>query len=94
MDEKGATRMSRFGWSRILSMYLFKHVLIHVLITWILLALVVNLIDTAELLRRSANKEAMSSVVAISMAFLKFPSSLPFLLPFAVMFGALISFIN
>lgn len=84
--------MNRFGWSRILFMYLFKHVLIHVLLTWIILALVVNLIDTAELLRRSANKEAISSVTAITMAFLKFPSSLPFLLPFAVMFGALISF--
>lgn len=84
--------MNRFGWSRILSMYLFRHVLIHVLLTWIVLALVVNLIDTAELLRRSANKETMSSVTAMSMAFLKFPSSLPFLLPFAVMFGSLISF--
>lgn len=84
--------MSRFGWSRILTMYLFRHVLVHVLLTWIVLALVVNLIDTVELLRRSANKEAMSSFIALSMALLKFPSSLPFLLPFAVMFGSLISF--
>lgn len=84
--------MSRFGLSRIFALYLFRHALVHVLMVWLVLALIVNLIDTAELMRRSANKEAISSVTAISMAFLKFPSSLPFLLPFAVMFGSLISF--
>jgi len=84
--------MNRFGWNRILTLYLFRHTLIHILLAGLVLIFIVNLIDMAELLRRSANKESISSLTALIMGLLRIPSSVPFILPFAVMFGALISF--
>jgi len=71
---------------------LFRHTLIHILLAGLVLIFIVNLIDMAELLRRSANKESISSLTALIMGLLRIPSSVPFILPFAVMFGALISF--
>jgi len=92
LAKRSGASMNRFGWTRILTLYLFRHTLIHILLAGLILIFIVNLIDMAELLRRSANKDSISSFTALIMSLLRIPSSVPFILPFAVMFGALVSF--
>ena len=80
------------GWSKIFHLYLVRHIGLHVVGACLVLVLLTGLIDLAELLRRAANRESVTTVMAVAMGLLKLPSSLPVLIPFAVLFGALIGF--
>ncbi len=78
--------------SMTLSLYIAR-----MFITWVggvlfaFLAIIV-LLDVVELLRRAAGQEAATLRVIVEMAFLKLPNMAEKILPFAILFGAILTF--
>ncbi|MCG8624410.1 MAG: LptF/LptG family permease [Proteobacteria bacterium] len=79
-------------WTKIFHLYLVRHVGLHIIGACLVLVFLTGLIDFAEILNRASNRDSVSTMMAIAMGLFKLPSSLPVLIPFAVLFGALISF--
>ncbi|MHA1540263.1 MAG: LPS export ABC transporter permease LptG [Alphaproteobacteria bacterium] len=68
-----------------------------VFLTWVVLvllafSLIVFLVDFMELLRRSGDKADVTISIVLSMTFLKLPNMIQLLMPFTVLFGAMLSF--
>ena len=82
--------MIRNGW--IWTIYLFRYMLRHILVTGLILVLIIYFIDVVELLRRSSNNEKLSFLTAITMSMFKTPASIPTILPMIVIIGASIGF--
>lgn len=84
--------MTRLSTSRTLFFYLFRHLGFHVIIVLGCLSLLVAMIDTVELFRRASGYDKLDAGWVFSMALIKMPSTLPLLIPFGVLFGAVLSF--
>ena len=76
-------------WSRTLNLYLARQFLMGILYAILCISLVVFFVELVELLRRSANKEAVGFFLVLQMAGLKLPSVMQKLLPFAALFGGI-----
>ena len=84
--------MNRNRLSLTFSRYVFWHLMTRVLTYLFLLMLLISIIDIAELFRRVGDKEGISFLTVLIMQGVKTPSTIPFLLPFSVLFGAMHSF--
>lgn len=74
--------------------YFGKHFLAYVLGTFVVVMAIIFLFDVAELLRRGVSKEGISLSLILEMAILKAPNVGYKILPFAVLFGSMMAFIN
>ncbi len=81
--------MQQFG---VLFRYLARRFFLWVCIVLLVLAAIIWLVGTIELLRRSGTREAATFAVVLEMAALKLPAMLELMLPFAVLFGSLFAF--
>ncbi|MBM3567635.1 MAG: LPS export ABC transporter permease LptG [Alphaproteobacteria bacterium] len=76
-----------------LSLYLGRHVLMACLVTLVGLAVLVFLLDVVEILRRAAGRDLAFGLV-LRMASLKLPTTAQKLVPFAVLFGAMLAYVR
>lgn len=74
-----------------LSLYIGRQYLYSVLFMLVALMMIAGLLDSVELLRRSASKEAATFAVTLEMLFFKFPSMAEKLLPFAGLIGGMMA---
>lgn len=74
------------------SRYVFWHLMLRVLLFLMGGIVLIGLIDIAELFRRVGDKEGVGFLTVLVMQGVKTPSTIPFLLPFSVLFGAMHSF--
>ena len=73
--------------------YVFRHVAGHVIVMMIVTVLLSGLIDLAEIFKQVSKRDVpIGNVFLLTM--LRQPSNIPILLPFSVLFGALISFVK
>lgn len=72
-----------------LSFYIGRQYLISVLLILLALMTVTGLLDTVELIRRSASKEGVTLTIILEMAFFKWPSMAEKLVPFAGLIGGI-----
>lgn len=79
--------MMRLPWT--LSLYIGRQYLFSVLFMLAILMGIAGLLDSVELLRRTANKEAVTFAVTLEMLFFKFPAMAEMLLPFAGLIGGM-----
>lgn len=84
--------MNRINISQILFRYMVWHLMVRVLLALAAIVTIVGIIDTAELFRRVSDKQGVSSITVLAMEAMKMPSTIPELLPFGVLIGAIISF--
>jgi lipopolysaccharide export system permease protein len=75
-----------------LSAYIAKQVLIGIGIALFALGVIAFAVDLIELLRRSASRPEVTFLIVLGMAALHLPFLLQKLLPFAVLFGSMLSF--
>ncbi len=78
--------------SPLLSRYIARNFFIAFVASLSALMLLILLFDVIDLLRRAASREYATFGDVLSLAFLKLPQTLPLILPFAVLIGALITF--
>ncbi len=78
--------------SMTLSIYIAKHVLIGIVVALLALGVIAVVVDLIELLRRASNRPDATFGVVFAMAWLHLPFFLQKLLPFAVLFGTMVSF--
>ena len=78
--------------SGILALYIARHYLKWLAVVFVGLAILIFLIDAVELLRRSGSRESVSFGLVLRMAALKLPYMLELILPFAVLFGGMLTF--
>jgi lipopolysaccharide export system permease protein len=78
--------------SPILSIYLGRQVLVWVMVVFLGLAGLVLIFDMIELIRRTAGRPDATFGIALQMALLKLSDTSQKCVPFAVLFGALLSF--
>jgi lipopolysaccharide export system permease protein len=78
--------------SPILSLYLGRQLLLWVGIVFLGLAGIVLIFDMIELIRRTAGRPDATFGIALEMALLKLSDTSQKIVPFAVLFGALLSF--
>lgn len=74
------------------SRYIFWHLMVRVLLFLLGTVTLISIIDIAELFRRVGNKEEVSFITVLVLQGIKTPSTIPAMLPFSVLFGALYSF--
>lgn len=74
-----------------LSAYLARHFLLSVLTIFVVLTCLVYLLDFIELVRRGSGKEGISFRILLLMGIYKLPSLTEQMLPFAALFGAMLS---
>ena len=74
------------------SRYVFWHLMVRVLLFLLGGIALISIIDIAELFRRIGDKEDVGFLTVLIMQGIKTPSTIPFMLPFSVLFGALHSF--
>lgn len=74
-----------------LFLYIGRHYLLSVLLVLLALLVVAGLLDTVELLRRTANKEGVTFAITLEMALFKWPSMAEKLVPFAGLIGGMIA---
>lgn len=84
--------MNRNRLSITLSRYLFWHMMMRVLLVMLGGIVLIGIIDIAELFRRVGDKEGVGFLTVLVMQGVKTPSTIPFMLPFSVLFGAMYSF--
>ena len=72
--------------------YLLWHCCVYIITSIAAVAMIIAVVDVAELFRRVSNKENISSFSVLMMEAIKMPSSLPELVPFGVLFGLLFCF--
>jgi lipopolysaccharide export system permease protein len=80
--------------SATLSLYLGRHFLVWVTATFVALVFVVFLFELIELLRRGSSRQNQDVAVwlLVQMALFKLPNMAQVILPFAVLFGGMMSF--
>jgi lipopolysaccharide export system permease protein len=79
------------NWSMTLNAYLARRFAMAVLMVFTAIALLGMSIDLAELFRRTTDKDIGTAII-FSMSLLKLPDLAQKLLPFAILFGAIIAF--
>lgn len=72
-----------------LSLYIGKQFLLHVGMVLGMLALLVWIVDSVELIRRTSGKDGATLLLALEMAFLKTPHMASRILPFAILIGSM-----
>ncbi|PIR31770.1 MAG: LPS export ABC transporter permease LptG [Alphaproteobacteria bacterium CG11_big_fil_rev_8_21_14_0_20_44_7] len=77
----------------ILSFYFARHFMLWLLIGFVTCSLLVLLIDLVELLRKAANID-VSFFLILKLAFLRLPSLVQLIAPFAFLFGAILCYIR
>jgi lipopolysaccharide export system permease protein len=82
----------RLSWT--LSVYLGRQVLYGIGLVVLAFALLAFVIDTIELLRRAGDRESVGLGVVLRMAALHLPFLLQKMLPFAMLFGAMLGFMR
>lgn len=75
-----------------LSLYIGRHFLTHFAILMVVFLGLIFLIDAIELLRRAANREGISALIALQMALMKLPHLGQETFPFAVLFAGMSAF--
>jgi lipopolysaccharide export system permease protein len=75
-----------------LSKYLSRHFFFWLISVFLAFASITLILDTVELMRRASGKEDATLDVVVQMGFLKLPYMLHSLLPFIILFGALLAF--
>jgi len=90
-SERGQPQRS-VGLSLTLSLYIAKHAFIGVMIALLALGIIAVVVDMIELLRRAGSRPDATFGVVFTMAWLHLPFFLQQLLPFAVLFGAMLGF--
>ncbi len=75
-----------------LSLYIGRHFLTHFIVLMAVFLGLIFLIDSIELLRRSANKESINVFVVLQMALMKLPHLGQETFPFAVLFAGMSAF--
>lgn len=78
-----------FSWT--LSRYIGKHFFISILLVLCGLSLLLFISDIIELIRRTADKDGTTLLLALEMAMLRIPYVLQKLLPFAVLVGSMLA---
>lgn len=72
-----------------LSLYIGKQFLLHVGMVLGMLALLLWIVDSVELIRRTSGKEGATVLLALEMALLKTPYMASRILPFAILIGSI-----
>ena len=75
-----------------LSKYLSRHFLFWLVSVFLAFVSITLILDTVELMRRASGKEKATMDIVVMMGFLKLPFMIHSLLPFIVLFGALLAF--
>jgi lipopolysaccharide export system permease protein len=75
-----------------LSVYLGKQFLKNAGIILAVLLAIIFLVDLIELLRRAADKEAVTTLIVLEMALLRLPNLIQTLFPFIALFGGMLTF--
>ncbi len=76
----------------IISGYMVRHFLTAFLSLLLMIVGLILLFDTVELLRRTASRPEVGFGLVLKMSFMKLPQLVHTILPFAVMFGAMLQF--
>ena len=72
-----------------LSLYIGRQFLLHIGITLSLLVMLVWIVDSVELIKRTSGKEGATILLALEMALLKTPYMASRILPFAILIGSM-----
>ena len=75
-----------------LSKYLSRHFLFWLVSVFFAFTGIALILDTVELMRRASGKEEATMDIVIMMSVLKLPFMIHSLLPFIILFGALLAF--
>jgi lipopolysaccharide export system permease protein len=79
---------------RTLSFYLAQRFARTVIASFMLVFVLIYAVDLVELLRRSGDSQRATGVLMADLSFLRTPTSATQALPFAVLFGSMIAFLN